>query len=101
MSEFQRDFIGIDLESRGEKWETLQARVSPDEKRDIFLYCKTVAQMPFAVLTRLIWRRILNNYKTMPNVRRDEVTEIEKATDETLEYIPIVRMQRKHIPRSF
>jgi len=92
--EIQLDFIGVDLATRGEKWQFLQARCSPEEKRDVFLYCKTVIKLPYSVVTRLIWRRLLHNYRTMPQVRYDEVKEIERATDEVLEYIPIIRKQR-------
>lgn len=101
MAEIQQDWIGIDLETRGEKWQILQARATPEEKRDVFLYCKSVIKLPYSVVTRLIWRRILHNYRTMPQARADEIKEIERATDEVLEYIPIIRKQRYYSSRQF
>jgi hypothetical protein len=99
--EYQQDWLGHDLESKGQKWEMLTARATPDEKRDVFLMCKTVIKLPYSVITRLIWRKILHNYRTMPQVRHNEVEEVEKAVDEVLEYIPIIRRQRQYAPRQY
>ena len=82
--EIQQDFLGIDMATRGEKWQFAQARMAPEEKRDVFVYCKTIAKMPYSVITRLIWRRILNNYHRMPQARH-----------EVVEYIPVIRKQRR------
>ena len=101
MREIQEDWLGTDLETRGVRWETLQARVTPEEKRDIFLYCKTVVKLPFSVVTRLIWRRILSNYRRMPQIQGDSVQEVNKATDEVLDYIPIIRKQRHYAPNKY
>lgn len=101
MGEFQQDFVGLDLEAKGEKLELLQARVEPDFKRDVHFHCKTVIKLSYSVVTRLIWRRILNNYKVMPNLQRESLKEVEQAVEEVLEYIPIIRRQRKFAPRQF
>ena len=99
--EYQHDFLGVDMKTKGEKWETLQARATPEEKRDIFLHCKSIIKLPYSVVTRLIWRRIINNYRTMPNLQREPMKEIDHATDEVLEYIPIIRKQRHYAPRKY
>ncbi len=99
--EYQQDWIGLDLETKGQKWEMLTARATPEEKRDVFLMCKSVIKLPYSVITRLIWRKILHNYQTMPQIRHNEVEEVEKAVDEVLEYIPIIRRQRQYAPRQF
>lgn len=101
MVEIQHDFIGVDTATKGEKWESLQARCSPEEKRDVYLYCKTVIKLPYSVITRLIWRRVLHNYRMMPQARNDEVKEIEDATDQVLGYLPVIRKQRHYAPRDF
>jgi hypothetical protein len=99
--DFQQDWIGVDLKTKGNKWQFLQARCSPEEKRDVFMCCKTVIKLPYSVITRLIWRRILYNYRIMPQARMDELKEIDRATDEVLEYIPVIRRQRHYAPREY
>jgi hypothetical protein len=100
--EYQQDFLGVDLEARGEKWQILQARTTPEEKRDIFLHCKLVLKLPYSVVTRLIWRRIIANYRVMPQIRRDDVMkEIEQASEDVLMYLPVIAKQRQRHPREF
>ena len=101
MTEYQYDWLGHDLESKGQKWEMLTARATPEEKRDIFMCCRSVIKLPYSVITRLIWRKILHNYRTMPGVRHSEIQEVEKAVDEVLEYIPIIRKQRHYAPSQY
>jgi len=102
MSEYQHDFVGIDNEARGARWEVLQARATHEEKRDIYLYCKTVLKLPYSVATRLIWRKVLADHMEMPEVtRRDPLQEIYQAVDKVLVYVPAIQRQRRMSPRDF
>lgn len=101
MAEIQQDFIGVDLKERGEKWEILQARATPEDKRDIFLHCKANIHLSYSVVTRLIWKRILSNYRSMPQQYGDPISEINQAVDEVMEYLPAIRQQRRYTPRKY
>jgi trimethylamine:corrinoid methyltransferase-like protein len=83
------------------KWQFLAARCSPEEKQDIQRFCKGQLKLPYSVVTRIIWRRIISKYREMPQVRKDEMSEIEKNVDEVLEYIPVIRRQQKFAPKLF
>lgn len=89
---FQEEWLA-DFQTKGEKWEYLQARCTPDEKREIFLYCKGIIKLPYSVITRLIWRRILHNHRIAPQLKNDEIKETERAVDEILVYIPAIKNQ--------
>jgi hypothetical protein len=100
--EYQNEFQGIDLGYKDAKWQILQARTTPDEKEQIFKHCRMVLKLPYSVVTRLIWRKIISNYKVMPQVRRDDVMkEIEHATDDVVMYLPVIAKQRQRYPREF
>jgi hypothetical protein len=92
--EVQQDFIGTNAATRGNKWESLQARVTPDEKCEIYVHCKQVIKLPYSVVTRLIWRRVISQYRSMPQVRHDEMAEMNQAADDVMMYIPVIRKQR-------
>jgi len=98
VKEFQQNWLGIDLKAKGEKWEMLTARATPDEKRDIYLCCQGQIGLKYSVITRIIWRRILYRFKTYPSeMRREAIQEVEQAVDEVMEYIPVIRKQRNFI----
>ena len=82
------------------KWQTLQARVSPDEKIDVFLYCKSVG-LSYSVITRIMWRKILSNWRTMPQIRSEPTKEIDSALEEVVTYLPVIVRQKKIAPRLF
>lgn len=97
----EANMAAADAATRGSKWDTLQARVTPDEKVDIYKHCKLVVQLPYSVITRLIWRRIISQYRIMPAVQHDSLTEINRATDDVMLCIPVVRQQRQRDPSNF
>jgi hypothetical protein len=96
--EFQQDFLGRDKGDR--KWVSVMARVSEEEKRDIFLYCRSVG-LNYSVLTRIIWKKVLCNLRTMPQVRPDPAKEIDLALRDVVSYIPVVVKQREFNPRLY
>ena len=100
-SEIKSDVEVADMASRGSKWETVQARVTPEEKTEIYSHCKLVIQLPYSVITRLIWRRIISQYKSMPNIQHDALTEVNMAADDVVLCIPVIRQQRAQAPRNY
>ncbi|MFA5320399.1 MAG: hypothetical protein WC418_04380 [Candidatus Omnitrophota bacterium] len=102
MSDPQQDFLGMNNETRGSKWDVLPARATVEEKRDIFAHCKMVIKLPYSVVTRLIWRKILSDYKSMPQAGRyDAMQDVNQAVEQTVGYMPIIRKQRYYMPREF
>lgn len=99
-SEIQQEFLVADAANRGNKWETLRARVTPEEKAEIYTHCKAIVRLPYSVITRLIWRRIIAQYRTMPNVQHDAVTEVNQAVDDVMLCIPVIRQQRQQAVRN-
>ena len=92
----------IDLSKNDVKWDILQARVSPDEKSEIYTHCRRVFKLPYSVMTRLIWRKMLSDYKCMPKTGpQDVMMDIERAVDNTVTYLPVIVRQRKHDPRNY
>jgi hypothetical protein len=100
-SNIKEEFVETNDATRGGKWETVSARVTPEEKEDIYRHCKGVIKLPYSVITRLIWRRILNDYRTMPGVRHDEMKEVETAVEQVMVYVPVIRKQREMQPKFF
>ena len=89
------------LKEKDNKWATVMARVSLDEKRDIFLYCHSVS-LNYSVLTRIIWKKILNNIREIPSATRPEPTkEIDNAINDAITYIPVIVQQRKFNSRMY
>lgn len=89
--------MGIDLKEKGSKWEILQARATPEEKRDIYLCCQGQIGLKYSVVTRIIWRRILYRFRTFPkDMRADSLKEVEQAVEEVIGYIPFVRQQQAY-----
>jgi len=102
MSEFQQDFIGIDNAAKGAKWAVLPARCTEEEKRDIYLHCKAVIKLPYSVVTRLIWRRIISEYRSMPQAARfDAMQDVDQAADYVIAHIPVVKRQMPYVRRGF
>jgi hypothetical protein len=99
MVNFQHEF-GSSEPVPEAKWQVVQARVTPDEKTEIFLYCKST-NLNYSVLTRIIWRKIINNWRTMPQVRQEPTKEIDTAISEVETYLPIIIRQKKIAPRLF
>jgi hypothetical protein len=101
--EVEQDMVATNAATRGNKWETLQARVTPDEKVDIYKHCRIVVRLPYSVITRLIWRRIISQYRTMPDpsMQHDALTEVNRAADDVMLCVPVVRMQRANSPRNY
>jgi len=102
MAEFQQDFIGIDKTAKGSKWAVLPARCTEEEKRDISLHCRAIIKLPYSVVTRLIWRRIISDYRSMPQAARfDAMQDVDQAVDYVVAHIPVVKRQMPHMPRGF
>jgi len=80
------------------KWEVLQARVDPEEKQDVVKYCRGVAKLPYSLITRLIWRRIISEYKTMPQARSyDAMQDVNREVDYVLAQVPVIRQQSGYV----
>ena len=97
--------MGYDIDySRPDcKWDILQARVSPEEKDEIYKHCRHTFKLPYSVVTRLIWRKMLSDYRTMPkdDHPEDVMVGIQRAVDDTVSYIPVIVRQRQRNPRNY
>jgi len=103
--EIQQEFLDIaKCMSKDSKWEMLTARVTPEEKEDIRTFCREVFKLPYSVVTRLLWRRIISNYRIMPQVsnqRTDVITDLDQAAQDVISYLPVILRQRQRHPRNF
>lgn len=100
--EIQQEFFSVCDEKKDSKWEMLTARVTPDEKDAINLHCKEVFRVPYSVVTRLLWRRIISGYREIPQGHRDDVmTDIDQASSDIISYLPVILRQRRRHRRDF
>jgi len=99
MAELQYEFGRKDPVPEA-KYLALQARVTPDEKQEIFLYCKSVG-LTYSVITRIIWRKLISNWRSMPQIRQEPIREIDTALNEVETYLPVIIRQKKIAPKLF
>jgi hypothetical protein len=82
------------------KWAMLQARTTPEEKQEIQICCKWLG-LNYSVVTRIVWRILIQRMREMPQVKGEITSEISGAVDQFEVHLPIFKRQKQIAPKMF